>query len=248
MKKPSLTAANDSLLCRALTRGLPLWGRGTAIAVDEGFMRAGTARCGGLLCAVPHQPPFGGSFPEGKPKRRCGRRLLILHFLALLLLLASCGAKAPSAPRFSDGALAVTAEVTRGDFVYTAEFSRRDGARTLSFLAPETLAGLTVTDAGGVCRLSLGELTVESPDAAAFFTPFTLFDLPEGSLTGSREENGLTVYEGTRGEERFRVAVDAAGRPVRLEGNVGGEEIGVTVTKFEFDTPSEGTERERESA
>ena len=107
---------------------------------------------------------------------------------------------------------------------------------------------VTVTDAGGICRLSLGELTVDSPDAAAFFTPFTLFDLPEGCFTDSREENGLTIYEGTRGEERFRVAVDAAGRPVRLEGNVGGEEIGVTVTKFEFDTPSEGTERERKSA
>ena len=35
MKKPSLTAENDSLLRRGLARGLPLWGRGTAIAVDE---------------------------------------------------------------------------------------------------------------------------------------------------------------------------------------------------------------------
>lgn len=241
-----------SALCTGIF-GFPLGGscRGTRLMRGRAKERGAFASpvCKGKNANK--QTPLGERLPLIPRLRRYlppgGKALAALCACLALAALASCGAKAPSAPRFSDGNLTVTAEVTRGDLAYAAEFSRRDGARTLTFLAPETLAGLTVTDAGGVCRLALGELSVESPDAAAFFTPFTLFDLPEGSLTGSREENGLTVYEGTRGEERFRVAVDAAGRPVRLEGNVGGEEIGVTVTKFEFDTPSEGTERERES-
>lgn len=173
---------------------------------------------------------------------------LLIAALCACLSLASCGARAPSAPRLPEGNFAVTAEVARGDFTYTAEFLRRDGARTLTFLAPDSLSGLTVTDAEGACRLLLGDLVLESSDAEAFFVPFSLFESPFGSLTDSREENGLTLYEGMRGEECYRVAVDAEGLPVRLEGRVGGENIAVTVIKFEFDAPSEATATKRESA
>lgn len=158
-----------------------------------------------------------------------------------LAALASCGADDSIVLPFSDGDFAVTAEVVRGDLTYTAAFSRRGGARTLTFLSPETLSTLSVTEESGVCTLAIGDLSFASPEAEALFAPFALFDVPRGCLTDSREENGLTVYEGVCGDDRYKIALDAAGVPVRLEGVVGGESFALAVTKFEFDTPSDGT-------
>ena len=124
---------------RGLQR-LPLWGRGTALAVDAGMQVAGTALCDVLLCTIHHQSPTLRMFsrrenaagrrrpvqlsPKGSPKNCLRRRLLLL--LALAFLLTSCAHGAPRAPQIPAD-FAASVEVVRGDFTYALR-RRRDPA------------------------------------------------------------------------------------------------------------------------
>ena len=49
---------------------LPLWGRGTASAVDEGLMAVGTTLCDALLSSIPHPSATPTPSPPGKAKMR----------------------------------------------------------------------------------------------------------------------------------------------------------------------------------
>ena len=237
-------------------QSLPLWGRGTAPAVDEGMQAAGTALRDVLLVSIPHQSPIGsGCFPIGKTPRDAARlvqltpctgeprstpRRGLLLLLALAFLLASCTQAAPRAPQIpADFSAAV--EVVRGDFAYRADYTRRGNAETLHITAPDSLAGLSAARTDGGCTLSVGDVTAAVPDDG-IFAPFRLFDAPEGCLTGSREDGGLTVYAGSAGGDTYAVAVDGAGVPIRLSGSVGGCAAEIRVLQFAEIPPSAGEE------
>ena len=160
-----------------------------------------------------------------------GRICLCLLMLMPALLFASCARGAPCAPDFARENFTAAVEVTRGDFVYSAEYTRADGGETLRFTAPASLAGLCAATAADGCTLSVGTVTATVPDGG-IFAPFGLFDVPDSCLTESREADGLTVYTGRRGDDSYAVAVDGAGVPVQLSGCVGGCEAQIRVLKF----------------
>ena len=219
-------------------QSLPLWGRGTALAVDEGMQVAGTALCDVLLCAIPHQSPTATASPKGSLKNCLRRRLLLL--LALAFLLTSCTQAAPRAPQIpADFTAAV--EVVRGDLTYSADYTRRGNAETLHITAPDSLAGLCAARTDGGCTLSVGDVTAAVPDDG-IFAPFALFDAPDGCLTESLDDGGLTVYAGRCGGDTYSVAVDGAGVPVRLTGSVGGCAAEIRVLQFAQIPPSAGEE------
>ncbi len=238
---------------RGLQR-LPLWGRGTALAVDAGMQVAGTALCDVLLCTIHHQSPTLRMFslrenaagrrrpvqlsPKGSPKNCLRRRLLLL--LALAFLLTSCAHGAPRAPQIPAD-FAATVEVVRGDFTYSADYTRCGGIETLHFTAPDSLAGLCAATADGGCTLSVGGVTATVP-TGGIFAPFALFDAPDGCLTESRVDGGLTVYAGRCGDDVYSIAVDGAGVPVRLSGSVGGSAAEIRVLKFAQISPPAGEE------
>lgn len=165
---------------------------------------------------------------------RCGLLLL----LALVFPLASCTQAAPRAPQIPADFTA-TVEVARGDFTYTADYTRRGGSETLHFTAPDSLAGLCAARTDGGCTLSVGGVTAAVPDGGIFM-PFALFDAPDGCLTGSRDAGGLAVYTGRCGGDVYRIAVDGAGVPVQLSGSVGGVAAEVRVLKFTQNAPPAG--------
>ena len=74
------------------------------------------------------------------------------------------------------------------------------------------------------------------------FAPFALFDAPDGCLTESRADGGLTVYAGRCGDDVYSIAVDGAGVPVRLSGSVGGSAAEIRVLKFAQISPPAGEE------
>ena len=174
----------------------------------------------------------------GEPRSAPRRGLLLL--LALAFLLASCTQAAPRAPQIpADFSAAV--EVVRGDFAYRADYTRRGNAETLHITAPDSLAGLSAARTDGGCTLSVGDVTAAVPDDG-IFAPFRLFDAPEGCLTGSREDGGLTVYAGSAGGDTYAVTVDGAGVPIRLSGSVGGCTAEIRVLQFAEIPPSAGEE------
>lgn len=167
---------------------------------------------------------------------RCGFLLLLI----LAFLLTSCAHGAPRAPQIPAD-FAATVEVVRGDFTYSADYTRCGGAETLHFTAPDSLAGLCAATADGGCTLSVGGVTATVP-TGGIFAPFALFDAPDGCLTESRADGGLTVYAGRCGDDVYSIAVDGAGVPVRLSGSVGGSAAEIRVLKFAQISPPAGEE------
>ena len=183
------------------------------------------------------QAAIAASSPcTGEPRSAPRRGLLLL--LALVFPLASCTQAAPRAPQIPADFIA-TVEVARGEFTYTAEYTRRGGSETLHFIAPDSLTGLSAARTDGGCTLSVGGVTAAVPDDGIFM-PFALFDAPDGCLTESRDAGGLTVYTGRCGGNVYRIAVDGAGVPVQLSGSVGGVSAEVRVLKFTQNTPPAG--------
>ena len=172
----------------------------------------------------------------GFPQRGSLKGCLLL--LALVFPLASCTQAAPRSPQIPADFTA-TVEVARGDFTYTADYTRRGGSETLHFTAPDSLTGLSAARTDGGCTLSVGGVTAAVPDDGIFM-PFALFDAPDGCLTGSRDAGGLAVYTGRCGGNVYRIAVDGAGVPVQLSGSVGGVSAEVRVLKFTQNTPPAG--------
>lgn len=213
---------------------------------------AGTAWCDVSLTSIPHQALTLKMFsnrensarrlrpvqlsPKGSPKNCLRRRLLLL--LALAFLLTSCAHGAPRAPQIPAD-FAASVEVVRGDFTYSADYTRCGGAETLHFTAPDSLAGLCAATADGGCTLSVGGVTATVP-TGGIFAPFALFDAPDGCLTESRADGGLTVYAGRCGDDVYSIAVDGAGVPVRLSGSVGGSAAEIRVLKFAQISPPAG--------
>ena len=203
-------------------------GRCHGNAVTEGLLQSrGTTP----QAAIAASSPCTGE-PRSAP--RCGLLLL----LALVFPLASCTQAAPRSPQIPADFTA-TVEVARGDFTYTADYTRRGGSETLHFTAPDSLAGLSAARTDGGCTLSVGGVTAAVPDDGIFM-PFALFDAPDGCLTGCRDAGGLAVYTGRCGGNVYRIAVDGAGVPVQLSGSVGGASAEVRVLKFTQNTPPAG--------
>ena len=183
------------------------------------------------------QAAIAASSPcTGEPRSAPRRGLLLL--LALVFPLASCTQAAPRSPQIPADFIA-TVEVARGDFTYTADYTRRGGSETLHFIAPDSLAGLSAARTDGGCTLSVGGVTAAVPDDGIFM-PFALFDAPDGCLTGSRDAGGLAVYTGRCGGNVYRIAVDGAGVTVQLSGSIGGVSAEVRVLKFTQNTPPAG--------
>ena len=200
-------------------------GRCHGNAVTEGLLQSrGTTPQAAIAASSPC---------TGEPRSAPRRGLLLLLILAFLL--ASCTQVAPRAPQIPADFIA-TVEVARGDFTYTADYTRRGGSETLHFTAPDSLAGLSAARTDGGCTLSVGGVTAAVPDDGIFM-PFALFDAPDGCLTGSRDAGGLAVYTGRCGGNVYRIAVDGAGVPVQLSGSVGGVSAEVRVLKFTQNTP-----------
>ena len=190
--------------------------------------------CDGRRGVLPLIRRMHASFPQGGSLKGC------LLLLALAFLLASCTQAAPRAPQIpADFSAAV--EVVRGDFAYRADYTRRGNAETLHITAPDSLVGLSAARTDGGCTLSVGDVTAAVPDDG-IFAPFRLFDAPEGCLTESREDGGLTVYAGSAGGDTYAVAVDGAGVPIRLSGSVGGCAAEIRVLQFAEIPPSAGEE------
>ena len=208
-------------------------GRCHGNAVTEGLLQSrGTTPQAAIAASSPC---------TGEPRSAPRRGLLLL--LALVFPLASCTQAAPRAPQIPADFTA-TVEVARGDFTYTADYTRRGGSETLHFTAPDSLTGLSAARTDGGCTLSVGGVTAAVPDDGIFM-PFALFDAPDGCLTGSRDAGGLAVYTGRCGGNVYRIAVDGAGVPVQLSGSVGGVSAEVRVLKFTQNTPPAGGERKR---
>ena len=203
-------------------------GRCHGKAVTEGLLQSrGTTPQAAIAASSPC---------TGEPRSAPRRGLLLL--LALVFPLASCTQAAPRAPQIPADFTA-TVEVARGDFTYTADYTRRGGSETLHFTAPDSLTGLSAARTDGGCTLSVGGVTAAVPDDGIFM-PFALFDAPDGCLTGSRDAGGLAVYTGRCGGNVYRIAVDGAGVPVQLSGSVGGVSAEVRVLKFTQNTPPAG--------
>ena len=203
-------------------------GRCHGNAVTEGLLQSrGTTPQAAIAASSPC---------TGEPRSAPRRGLLLL--LALVFPLASCTQAAPRAPQIPADFTA-TVEVARGDFTYTADYTRRGGSETLHFTAPDSLTGLSAARTDGGCTLSVGGVTAAVPDDGIFM-PFALFDAPDGCLTGSRDAGGLAVYTGRCGGNVYRIAVDGAGVPVQLSGSVGGVSAEVRVLKFTQNTPPAG--------
>ena len=188
--------------------------------------------CDGRRGVLPLIRRMHAGFPQRGSLKGC------LLLLALVFPLASCTQAAPRAPQIPADFTA-TVEVARGDFTYTADYTRRGGSETLHFTAPDSLAGLSAARTDGGCTLSVGGVTAAVPDDGIFM-PFALFDAPDGCLTGSRDAGGLAVYTGRCGGNVYRIAVDGAGVPVQLSGSVGGVSAEVRVLKFTQNTPPAG--------
>ena len=203
-------------------------GRCHGNAVTEGLLQSrGTTPQAAIAASSPC---------TGEPRSAPRRGLLLL--LALVFPLASCTQAAPRSPQIPADFTA-TVEVARGDFTYTADYTRRRGSETLHFTAPDSLTGLSAARTDGGCTLSVGGVTAAVPDDGIFM-PFALFDAPDGCLTGSRDAGGLAVYTGRCGGNVYRIAVDGAGVPVQLSGSVGGVSAEVRVLKFTQNTPPAG--------
>ena len=203
-------------------------GRCHGNAVTEGLLQSrGTTPQAAIAASSPC---------TGEPRSAPRRGLLLL--LALVFPLASCTQAAPRSPQIPADFTA-TVEVARGDFTYTADYTRRGGSETLHFTAPDSLTGLSAARTDGGCTLSVGGVTAAVPDDGIFM-PFALFDAPDGCLTGSRDAGGLAVYTGRCGGNVYRIAVDGAGVPVQLSGSVGGVSAEVRVLKFTQNTPPAG--------
>ena len=203
-------------------------GRCHGNAVTEGLLQSrGTTPQAAIAASSPC---------TGEPRSAPRRGLLLL--LALVFPLASCTQAAPRAPQIPADFIA-TVEVARGEFTYTADYTRRGGSETLHFIAPDSLTGLSAARTDGGCTLSVGGVTAAVPDDGIFM-PFALFDAPDGCLTGSRDAGGLAVYTGRCGGNVYRIAVDGAGVPVQLSGSVGGVSAEVRVLKFTQNTPPAG--------
>ena len=203
-------------------------GRCHGNAVTEGLLQSrGTTPQAAIAASSPC---------TGEPRSAPRRGLLLLLILAFLL--ASCTQAAPRSPQIPADFTA-TVEVARGDFTYTADYTRRGGSETLHFTAPDSLTGLSAARTDGGCTLSVGGVTAAVPDDGIFM-PFALFDAPDGCLTGSRDAGGLAVYTGRCGGNVYRIAVDGAGVPVQLSGSVGGVSAEVRVLKFTQNTPPAG--------
>ena len=146
-------------------------GRCHGNAVTEGLLQSrGTTPQAAIAASSPC---------TGEPRSAPRRGLLLLLILAFLL--ASCTQAAPRSPQIPADFTA-TVEVARGDFTYTADYTRRGGSETLHFTAPDSLAGLSAARTDGGCTLSVGGVTAAVPDDGIFM-PFALFDAPDGCLT-----------------------------------------------------------------
>ena len=153
-------------------------GRCHGNAVTEGLLQSrGTTP----QPAIPARSPCTGE-PRSAPRRG------LLLLLALVFPLASCTQAAPRAPQIPADFIA-TVEVARGEFTYTADYTRRGGSETLHFIAPDSLTGLSAARTDGGCTLSVGGVTAAVPDDGIFM-PFALFDAPDGRCGGAASHAG----------------------------------------------------------
>lgn len=162
-----------------------------------------------------------------------GRAAAIPVLIFCILLSACTGTKHdPLAYQDADftAEISCTAEKTQFCAVYT----KNSEEQSLCFTAPENLAGVTAR------RTPDGQITLEkdalsfpaSPGTAGLFAVTALFEIPRGCLIKKTERDGLSVLSGDYGKDSYKLSLDSAGRPVRIEGEIGGRKLAADIVKF----------------
>lgn len=90
----------------------------------------------------------------------------IFAIFLLLFVLSSCGGEVEETlPLEYDADISINI----GEKEYTAIYGKRNGVDKLTFVSPESLAGLTLTLQGGIATVTMGDMTFESKLLAAMF-------------------------------------------------------------------------------
>ena len=161
-------------------------------------------------------------------ERRLARRLsscfTLLFLDACLTCGVSCGGSAEALLAYQSRALSLTIAYERGGVSYEAAVTLAAGGEgrdaTLTYLAPESLAGMTYARTGGEITVTRGSITSTASGDALL--PLSLFAIPvEAKVTGiERTEGG-------------RVATLLAGNAVYTLAFADGQEIPVSLSRAE---------------
>lgn len=160
---------------------------------------------------------------------------------ALALMLAACGSDETAAldalrsELEGAGSVSVSAEVssnTGGRLAeYTLRCTRSDGEVTVEVLAPESLAGVSVSGGTGSGELRYGSLMLEVPlEGVSPLTalPLTLAAIEDGYAALSWSEGDETLFSLELSDaSSVTLTLSAEGTPVRSELIDGGESAAV---------------------
>ncbi len=166
--------------------------------------------------------------------RRVKSRAAAILILTLCILLSACTGTKHDPLGYQDADFTAEIDCTAGKAQFSAVYTKDAGGQTMRFTAPENLAGISAR------RTPDGQITLEkdglsftaSPGASGLFAAAALFEIPRGCLIEKQMRDGLSVLSGRYGKDSYSLSLDSAGRPVRIEGVVGGVDLALDVKKF----------------
>lgn len=132
------------------------------------------------------------------------RRVFVLSLIVLCLFSCSaCGRAGADRKSLCPLPFSATVEGTRGELRFCAEIFASAEEHTIRYTAPETLAGLTVTETGGRITVRQGDFFAQdAPDAKGFLAPLELL-LSPAELSSVEEQNGERILTYTDGTKRI---------------------------------------------
>lgn len=153
------------------------------------------------------------------------KKLLPLFLIIASFLLPSC--KAADTPEsvfdYQNRLSSVCAELSENGEKYTLEldFEKTEGGtvlRTLTYTAPEDLAGITVTDKGDRLEASSGDMIIplEFAKKEVLMRAAALFSLDEADITDISAEDGKTTVCGKNDDCSWQVETNEDGEPLQI--------------------------------
>lgn len=161
-------------------------------------------------------------------------RAAAISVLIFCILLSACTGTKHDPLAYQDAAFTAEISCTTEKTQFSAVYTQNSEEQLLCFTAPENLAGVTARRTpDGQITLTKDALSFPaSPGTAGLFAVTALFEIPRGCLIKKTERDGLSVLSGDYGKNSYRLSLDSAGRPVRIEGEIDGEKLAADVVKF----------------